>query len=82
MQNLLSNEVISNQTLKKYVTDVTFVIQPEGGTIKAQNYVNNEWVDIEAYTANTSIDISVRGGAEWRFNITGAGRVDYYYYAE
>ena len=80
MNNLANNEVISNQTLKEYQALVTFVVQPAGGSIKAQTIVNGSWVDIADYSANESIDILIRGGAEWRFNITGAGRVDYYYY--
>jgi len=81
MNNLANNEVISNQTLKEYQALVTFVVQPSGGTIKAQNKVNGTWVDISEYTENASIDILIRGGAEWRFNIDGAGRVDYYFLA-
>jgi len=81
MNNLTNNEVISNQTLKEYQALVTFVIQPLGGSVKAQNKVNGTWVDISEYSDNASIDILIRGGAEWRFNITGSGRVDYYYYS-
>jgi len=80
MINLASNEVVSNQSLKEYLALVTFVIQPTGGTIKVQNKVNDVWIDITEYTDNASIDILIRGGAEWRFNITGSGRVDYYYH--
>ena len=80
MNNLANNTAISNQSLKEYEALVTFVLQPAGGTIKAQTLVNGAWVDITEYTDNASIDIMLRGGAEWRFNITGAGRVDYYYY--
>jgi len=82
MNNLANNTAISNQSLKEYEALVTFVLQPAGGTIKAQTLVNGAWVDITEYTDNASIDIMLRGGAEWRFNITGAGRVDYYYYVD
>ena len=82
MNNLANNTAISNQSLKEYEALVTFVLQPAGGAIKAQTLVNGAWVDITEYTDNASIDIMLRGGAEWRFNITGAGRVDYYYYVD
>tara|TARA_R110000796_G_scaffold24787_5_gene70337 strand:- start:422 stop:670 length:249 start_codon:yes stop_codon:yes gene_type:complete len=82
MINLVSDASISNQSLKEYQALVTFVIQPEGGSIKAQTLVNSVWVTIEDYRANSSIDITLRGDTQWRFNITGSGRVDYYYYAK
>ena len=82
MINLVSDASISNQSLKEYQALVTFVIQPLGGSIKAQTLVNSVWATIEDYTANASIDITLRGDTQWRFNITGSGRVDYYYYAK
>tara|TARA_R110000737_G_scaffold78881_2_gene110659 strand:+ start:2891 stop:3139 length:249 start_codon:yes stop_codon:yes gene_type:complete len=82
MINLVSDASISNQSLKEYQALVSFVIQPAGGSIKAQTLVNSAWVTIEDYTATASIDILLRGDTQWRFNITGSGRVDYYYYAK
>ena len=44
MINLVSEASISNQSLKEYQALVTFVIQPLGGSIKAQTLVNSVWV--------------------------------------
>ena len=78
MKQLSSNEVVSNDTLNDYSAMVTFVIQPDGGSVDAQVLVGADWVTIESYSDNASVDINIRGQVSWRFTITGSGTVHYY----
>lgn len=76
MKQLTSNEVVTKSG--RVDTVVTFLIQPTGGNVIAQVHIGESWVDMKTFSQNESVDIVIKSGIEWRFNIPAGSSVYYY----
>ena len=72
------NELPSNQVLSYLNQKVTIVIIPKGNKAVLQTNVNGEWVTIEEYIENASIDITMRDNIEWRVTLDTTAEAYYY----
>jgi hypothetical protein len=76
MKQLTNNEVVTRSGRVDTVT--TFLIQPTGGDVIAQVYINDAWVDMKTFTENDAVDIVIKSDVQWRFTIPAGSSVYYY----
>jgi|GEM_PF-6490530 len=76
MKQLTNNEVVTRSGRLDTVT--TFLIQPTGGDVIAQVYINDAWVDMKTFAENDAVDIVIKSDVQWRFTIPTGSSVYYY----
>lgn len=76
MKQLANNQVLSKSGRVDTVT--TFLIQPTGGSVTAQVYIDNAWADMKTFSENEAVDISIKSDVQWRFTIPSGSSVYYY----